>query len=71
MACHAFDDSAHLQIPNDHLGVLAGARDEPVALADVNVRDEVEVPVQARLQRQRVPIPNLQYPVTKCQINPS
>ena len=62
MACQAFDYSAHLQIPDDHLGVLACAGDKTIALADVNVGDEVEMPMQAGLQGQRVPVPNLQDP---------
>ena len=59
MACHPFDNSTHLQIPDDDLGILASTRNKPVALADVYVRDEVKMPMQACLQRQRISIPNL------------
>lgn len=62
MACQALDNPAHFQIPNDDLRVLSSAGDEPVALAHVDVGDEVQVAVQACLQRQRVPVPHLDYP---------
>ena len=65
MACQAFDYSTHLQVPNDHLGIFSCAGDKTIALADVNVGDEVEVAVEASLQGQRVPVPNLKDPTAK------
>ena len=65
MTCQALDYPAHLQVPNDDLGVLACAGDKSIALADVNVGDEVEVAVEASLQGQRVPVPNLKDPTAK------
>ena len=65
MACQAFDYSAHLQVPNDDLGVLACAGDKTIALAYVNIGDEVEMPMQAGLQGQRVPVPNLKDPTAQ------
>ena len=65
MASQTFDDSAHFQSPYDDLSILSCARDEAIALADVDVRDEVQVAVEARLQGQRVPVPHLENPTTK------
>ena len=63
MVGEALYDAARSQIPDDRLSVLASARNKSIALADVNVRDKVEVTVQARLQTQRVPVPHLDDPV--------
>ena len=49
MACQAFDYSTHLQIPNDHLGIFSCAGDKTIALTDVNVGDEVQMPMETGL----------------------
>ena len=49
MAHEPLDNPAHLKVPNDHLGIFAGARNEAIALADVDVGDEIAVPVETRL----------------------
>ena len=64
MVGEALDDATHLQIPNDHLRVFAGASDESIALAHIDICDEVKVPVQAGLQSQRVSVPYLENPTT-------
>ena len=60
MAGHTFDHSTHLQIPDNDLSILASTRDKSIALANVDIRDKVEMPMETRLQGQRVTIPNLQ-----------
>jgi len=41
----ALDDSARLEIPNDHLSILSGAGDKSIAFTDVDIGDEIEVSV--------------------------
>ena len=65
MASQALDDSTHFQIPNDHLSVLTSTRNEAIALADIDVSDEVQVAVQACLQGQSVPVPHFYYSAQK------
>ena len=60
MARQPLHNSPHFQIPDDHLGVLARTGDESIALADIDVGDEVEVAVEAGLQGERVTIPHLE-----------
>lgn len=49
VAHEPLDNPAHLKVPNDDLGIFAGARDEAIALADVDVGDEIAVAVETRL----------------------
>ena len=62
MASEALHDSTELQVPDDDLGVLPGAGNESIAFTDIDVGDEIEVPVQARLKPQSVSIPHLDDP---------
>ena len=62
MACEALDDAAHLEVPDNDLGVLARTGHKPVALADVNVCNKVEVAVQTGLQTERVAVPDFDDP---------
>ena len=45
MACQAFNDFAELQVPNDHLSILAGTSDKSIAFADVDIGNEIKVAV--------------------------
>ena len=49
VAHEPLDNPAHLKVPNDDLGIFAGARDEAIALADVDVGDEIAVAMETRL----------------------
>ena len=49
VAHEPLDDSAHLKVPDYHLGIFAGASNEAIALADVDVGDEIAVAVETRL----------------------
>ena len=50
MGCESLDDTTQLEVPNDDLGILARARNKPIALADVDIRDVVKVAMETRLQ---------------------
>lgn len=60
MRADSLDDLAHLEVPDDDLGVLARTRDKPIAFADVYIGNIIEVAVEAGLQSQRVSIPHFQ-----------
>ena len=62
MAGEALDYAAHLEVPNYHLSVFSGTGNESIALADVDICDEVEMAVQTRLQGERVSVPDLEDP---------
>ena len=64
MASKSFNDAAQLQVPDDHLGIFSGTRNESITLADVDVCDEVKVAVQAGLEGQCVAVPHLENPTT-------
>ena len=49
MAHEPLDNPTHLKIPNDYLSIFAGACNEAIALADVNIGDEIAVAVETRL----------------------
>lgn len=61
----AFDDFAHFEVPNYDLGVLSCARDKPIALADVEIRNVIEVAVETGLQSERVSVPHFQNPTPR------
>ena len=62
MAHKPLDDSAHLKVPDYDLGIFAGACNEAIALADVDVGDEIAVAVETSLQVERVAVPDLDNP---------
>ena len=47
------------KVPNYNGGVLAGGRNELIALRDVDVRNVVAVAMQRRLKSQRLLVPHL------------
>lgn len=54
------EDRAFLEVPDEALAVLGSGGQVPVALADVDVRDYVLVPVQGCLQGQGIFVPDFQ-----------
>lgn len=60
--------SALLQMPNNDCRVLARTGDKPAAPTYVNLRDEVRVTLQRRLQGQRLAVPDFNH-ATKLEWN--
>jgi hypothetical protein len=50
VAGQSLDDSTHFEIPNNYLGIFSSTGDKSIALADVDICDEIKVSVQTRLQ---------------------
>jgi len=50
VAGQALDDSAHFEIPNYYLSVFSSTGNKSIALADVDICDEIKMSVQTRLQ---------------------
>ena len=59
MARESFDYTAHFEIPNDHLGILAGTSNESIALAHIDICNEIQVTMQAGLEGESVTVPHL------------
>ena len=49
VAGEALDNSAHLQIPDNHLGILASRCDKSITLANVDICDKVKVAMETCL----------------------
>ena len=58
MVREALHDAAELQVPDDDLSILTSACNESIALADVDVGDEIKVAVKACLEAQSVAVPD-------------
>ena len=66
MACESFDNFAQFEVPDDDLGILASTCNESIALADVDVCDEIKVSMQTSLEGERVTVPHLDNPIGKA-----
>ena len=62
MAGEALDNSAHLQIPDNHLGILASRCDKSITLANVDICDKVKVAMETCLQAQGITVPHFDDP---------
>ena len=65
MLLEPLDDAARGKVPQDKLGIVARRGDELVALADVDVCDEVLVTVERGLQSKAISVPDFNDSVQK------
>jgi hypothetical protein len=60
MRWQLIEDGAFLEVPDEHLSILGGRGQVPVALADIYIGNDVLMAVEGCLEREGIFIPDFQ-----------